>query len=824
MRVPFNWLKAFTPVSAAASDVADTLTMRGLEVEAVEQISPRFSQVYVGRILDVEAIGHAEKLSLCRVEVGADVLPIVCGAPNAAKGQTVAVAVPGGRLADNSVIEKKRIVGVESSGMLCSEKELGLSDDHSGIFVLPDELKTGEPVDAALGIADYVLDVNVPPNRGDCQSILGIAREVAGIYGLSVTLPPFTLNETDSIDGLIQLSVADKDACPRYVLRMVRGISIVPAPFWMRSRITKAGMRPINAIVDVTNYVMLELGQPLHAFDYATIRSRRIDVRMAPEKSLFRTLDGQDRALVKGDILICDGSGPVALAGVMGGENSEISASTKDVALESAFFNPLLIRRTARRLDLRSEASARFEKGIDIETVDYAARRAVELMQRTAGGVVLAGSLEVYEKREPRTIALSLKRTRDLIGTPLSREEVVDGLASIGIVEGGHSSRLLSFGGVSPQPLSKGGPQPLSGDPETLRFSIPSFRHDLNEYVDLVEEVARLAGYDAVPASTPVSSLLPVSRAKADRDIDVTKTYLAAAGFFEVINYGFFSVKDIENFHLMPLDDDGGTPDERASFVPLLNPISKDLGVMRTFLAARLLENIAYNSNRGAKNLRLFEVGKVFFRSDESQLPRESMHLACAISGKEREYFWRDTLKEFDFFDLKGVLEGLFERFNLRLRVQRAESPFLENADAADLFANDRKVGWIGAFRDSVRTAYNAGEKVWCCELDLDVLGQAGTPEKTYRPISRYPAVVRDFSFYVPDRIPAADLIEQVSEVSPLIVSVGVFDTFKKEVRSISFRVVFQSYEDTLTDENVNALQQIIIDRLTMREGIKLRT
>ena len=385
MRVPFNWLKEFTPVSAAASDVADALTMRGLEVEAVERISPRFSQVYVGRVLEVEAIPAAKKLSLCRVEVGADVLPIVCAAPNVAKGQTVAVALPGGRLADNSVIEKKRLVGVESSGMLCSEKELALSDDHSGIFVLPDTLKTGEPLEAALGIADYVLDVNVPPNRGDCQSILGIAREVAGIYGLSVTLPSFTLKETDAIDGLIKLSVADTDACPRYVLRMVRGISIVSAPFWMRSRITKAGMRPINAIVDVTNYVMLELGQPLHAFDYATIAAKRIDVRVAHEKSLFRTLDGQDRTLVKGDILICDGSGPVALAGVMGGENSEISAATKDVALESAFFNPLLIRRTARRLDLRSEASARFEKGIDIETVDYAARRAIELMQRTAG-------------------------------------------------------------------------------------------------------------------------------------------------------------------------------------------------------------------------------------------------------------------------------------------------------------------------------------------------------------------------------------------------------------------------------------------------------
>ncbi len=791
MKVPFDWLKEFTPVSAAAGDVADSLTMRGLEVEGVERTSVRFSEVYVGRVLTIEAIARAEKLSLCQVEVGTDVLPIVCGAPNVAIGETVAVAVPGGRLADNSVIEKKRLLGVESSGMLCSERELGLSDDHSGIFLLPEGLKTGEPLDRALRIADDVLDVNVPPNRGDCLSILGIAREVAAIYGLEVTLPSFTLNEADTIDGLIQLSVVDTDACPRYVLRMVRGISIVPAPFWMRNRIVKAGMRPINAIVDVTNYVMLELGQPLHAFDYSRIASRRIEVRVAGEKSTFRTLDGQDRALVKGDILICDGSGPVALAGVMGGENSEISPGTKDVLLESAFFNPLSIRRTARRLDLRSEASLRFEKGIDRETCDFAARRAVGLMQGTAGGVVLAGSLEVYEKQEPRTIRLNLKRATDLIGVPLSRADIVDGLASIGIRE-------------------------TASDTEEVAFSIPSFRHDVNEYVDLVEEVARIAGYDAVPASAPVSPLLPVSPLKSDKDIDTAKAYMAACGFFEVINYGFFGVKDIENFLLH-------APDERASCVPLLNPISKELGVMRTFLAARLLENIAYNANRGAKNLRLFEVGKVFFGSDASVLPRESMHLACAITGKEREYFWRDQVKESDFFDLKGVLEGLFERFNLRLRLVKAESPFLESGYAADVFAGDRKVGWIGALRKDVTAAYNTDEKVWCAELSLDVLGEVGTQERTYGPIPRYPAVVRDFSFYVPDPVPVADLIGQIAGVSPLIVSVGVFDTFKKEVRSISFRVVFQSHEETLTDENVNALQQHIIDRLTMTEGIKLR-
>ena len=671
---------------------------------------------------------------MCRVEVGHDMLPIVCGAPNVARGQTVAVAVPGALLADGSAIEKKSVAGLESFGMLCSERELGLSDDHTGIFVLPDASKTGQPLESILGIADYVLDVNVPPNRGDCQSILGIAREAAAVYGVSVALPSFDLKETGSIDGLMRLSVADTNACPRYVLRMARGISIVPAPFWMRNRITKAGMRPINAIVDVTNYVMLEFGQPLHAFDYARIAEKRIEVRTAGERTVFRTLDGQERTLEKGDVLICDGSGPVALAGVMGGENSEISAATRDVALESAFFNPLLIRRTARRLDLRSEASARFEKGIDIENVDFAARRAIELMQRTSGGIVLAGSLEVYEKREARTIPLSLKRASELIGAPLARQEVVDGLASIGIKIGSgthlHKQRNVpaidnGWGDTPPNANRREAccPSDLDSDGETISFSIPSYRHDVTEYVDLIEEVARLAGYDKVPATAPVSPLIPVSPTKLDADIEAVRECLTAAGFFEVINYGFFSVKDIENFHLQ-------APDERASYVPILNPISKELAIMRTFLAARLLENIAYNSNRGAKNLRLFEVGKAFFRSEGSALPRESTRLACAISGKEREYFWRDGVKDSDFFDLKGVLEGLFERFKIRLRVEKSESPFLESGEAADVFANDEKAGWIGSLSQSVRAAYGADEPVWAAELDLDKLSQGGDAGK----------------------------------------------------------------------------------------------
>ncbi len=584
MRVPFEWLKEFVPVDIDASDLAKRLTMRGLEVEAEDVLQPSFSDVVVGEILEIDRPTGADKLLLCKVDVGRDVLPIVCGAPNIAPGNKVPVALPNTRLADGTVIEKRKIKGIESYGMLCSERELGLSDDHSGIFILPDEFRVGDGLSDALGLADSVFDVNVPPNRGDCQSILGIAREVASILNKKVTLPSFALVEKEDPEHRVSLAVLSADACPRYVLRMIRDVAIVPSPFWMRNRITKCGMRPISSIVDVTNYVMLELGQPLHAFDYQKLASARIEVRLAGERSVFRSLDGIDRKLEEGDLLICDGDGPVALAGIMGGENSEITSATKHVALESAYFNPLFIRKTARRLELRSEASLRFEKGIDIANVDFAAQRAVSLMHRIAGGTVVKGSKEFYEKKEPHTIYVSLKRVNELIGMPIEREDIVKSLQSIDI------------------PVVK-------REKEGVMASVPSFRHDLSEYMDIVEEVARIIGYENIPATVPISRLMPVRQQKMNLCIDLVKQYLVSSGFYEAINYGFFSEKDIARF-LIPEGD------TRSRCVSILNPISQELGVMRTLLSPGLLESLAYNINRGTKHLKMFEVGKVFYKTD----------------------------------------------------------------------------------------------------------------------------------------------------------------------------------------------------------------
>ncbi|MCX8110581.1 MAG: phenylalanine--tRNA ligase subunit beta, partial [Syntrophorhabdaceae bacterium] len=552
MRVPFEWLKEFVVIDITPQELAYRLTMRGLEVESIEDRIPCFSGVVVGCIKDITPHPHAENLSVCRVDTGKDEVTVLCGAKNISKGDKVPIALKGASLSDGIVIETKAIRGITSYGMLCSERELGLSEDHSGIFILPEDAVLGLSLDDMPGIRDCVLDINVPPNRGDCMSIYGIAREVASILNQKAKIPIFKIEAAskEKVGDVISLKILDTEACPRYVLRMIRDASIVASPFWMRDRIQKCGMRPINSIVDVTNYVMLELGQPLHAFDYERLNDRRIEVRVAENPIVFRTLDGEDRRLEKGDILICDGRGPVALAGIMGGENSEITDDTKIIALESAYFNPMFIRKTSRRLGIKSEASLRFEKGIDLENVDFAAQRAIGLMRQIAGGTILTGNLEVNEAKKKEGIFISFGKINEVLGTTIEHRDVLSALRSIDL-------------------------HILKEEEDGFVVSIPWFRHDINEHMDIVEEVARIYGYENIPVTTPTSAMLQLKRSRKNKVIDVLKDFLTSAGFFEVINFAFLSKKDIENFQIPPSD-------LRSSSVPILNPISKDYGLMRT--------------------------------------------------------------------------------------------------------------------------------------------------------------------------------------------------------------------------------------------------
>ena len=793
MKIPYEWLNEFVVLDIDPYELASRLTMRGFEVEAIEEYKPSLDGVCVGEVVKIDLHPDAKNLTVCRVRTDKETLPIVCGAKNVQEGDKVPVAMVGSTLAGGFSIERKDIRGVESLGMLCSEKELGLSDDHSGIFILPKDIATGTNLDEMAGLRDFVFDINVPPNRGDCLSLYGIAREVGSILNQRAKLPVFKLNSAsnDDIKDLVSLDIKDLDACPRYVLRMITGVSMVQAPFWIRQRIQKCGMRPINAIVDVTNYVMLELGQPLHAFDYHSLRDKRIEVRVAGGDTVFRTLDGDDRKLVGGDILICDGSCPVAIAGIMGGENSEITENTKDIALESAFFNPLHIRQTARRLGIRSEASLRFEKGIDLDNVDFAAERAMFLMNATAGGTVVKGKQEIYEKKDSKSIFVSFGKIIDILGTPVEHSVIISSLRSVDL----HIVKEEETGFV---------------------VSVPNFRHDLDEYIDIIEEVARIYGFDHIPATTPVGASQAHKREKSSVYFKSVKEYFTACGFFELINFAFFSVKDIESFAIQPSD-------ERFVGVPIMNPISKDYEVMRTFVAPNVLKSIAYNLNRGARNLRFFETGKVFFTGCE-ELPLEYPAICFAMTGKERDYFWRDPCPEYDFFDVKGILEGLTARLGLSVSFVRSNEPFLNGSTSADVLLEGAKVGWLGEIEEKVLRLYDIEQKVYCSELRFDIMMQKGFTDVQYKAIPRYPQVTRDFAFLVDDTVVVATMIEQIETISPLIVSVGVFDMFRKETKSIALRVIFQSYEETLTDETVNALQEIIIQKVTNIQGVTLRT
>lgn len=793
MKIPFEWLKEFVVIDIEPVELANKLTMRGFEIESIEKITPQFNGVIVGCIKDIVIAPEFDNLSLCIIDTGKEEVPVLCGAKNIKKGDKVPIALPGARLPDIPVIEEKNIKGYKSVGMLCSEKELGISDDHSGIFILTDEFTVGRALNEELNIDDIVFDVNVPPNRGDCLSVFGIAREVASILNQKAKIPVFEMpkNRKERVEDFISLSVLDTEACPRYVLRMIENIEIKPSPYWMRRRIQRCGMRPINSIVDVTNYVMLEFGQPLHAFDYERLRNRRIEVKLAEKPITFRTLDGIDRPLEKGDLLICDGEGPVALAGIMGGENSEITDTTKVIALESAYFNPFIIRKTARRLGLKSEASLRFEKGIDLENVDFAAQRAICLMHEIAGGTVLDGSLEVYRAKAREGIFVSFGKINEVLGTNIDHNLILNALRSIDL-------------------------HILKEEEKGFIVSVPWFRHDITEYMDIVEEVARIYGYENIPVTTPKSHIVQLKRNKKNKIISKIKEYLVACGFFEVINFAFYSIKDIENFFIK-------NGDKRYSFVQILNPISKEYGIMRTFMAPNVIRNIAYNLNRGIKNLRLFEIGKVFYSIKEQKLPEEDLHLFIALTGKERDYHWKEQFENIDFFDIKGVMEGLFERTGLNFILKKTDEPFLEEKYSADILLNSKKIGWMGEIKRDVLDIYEIEQKVYCGELNLMPFMDVAALDFKFKAIPRYPQVIRDFSFFVDESIPVSMVMDKIKEMSPLIISVDVFDMFRKEKRSLSFRVVFQSFEETLRDETVNVIQEKIINELTKIDGISLR-
>lgn len=610
MIVTYNWLKEFVDFEMSPDELAHRLTMAGLEVDSMDFIGEGLDSVVTARLVSVDKHPDADKLTVCQVDYGQDTVQVVCGATNHKAGDVVALATVGTVLPGDFKIKKSKIRGMESFGMLCSEKELGLAQDSDGIMILSPDCEPGQPVFEVLGLKDVRYELGLTPNRPDCLSVLGVAREVSAMCGrsLNVNLPPLSEGD-ESTRALTSVTIEDAEYCPRYAARLIRGVKVGPSPDWLVRKLESVGQRSVNNVVDVTNFILMELGHPLHAFDYQRLAEGRIVVKRAASKEQFTTLDSVSRSLEKSDLVICDGQGAVALAGVMGGENSEVVAETVDILLESAYFNPLAIRRTSKRLSLRSEASHRFERGADIAMVPVALDKAAALIVQVAGGVVCKGMIDEFPRPlAERKVTLAVQRVNEILGLKLGMDDI--------------QAHLLSIG-LEVQPVEE-------KDIDRLVVTIPSFRPDLERDIDLVEEVARLNGYDNIPVTMPAGRMLCHLPPQHLREVKRLRDVMVAAGFNETVNYSFVAP---EAWDRLELSDD----DPRREPVKILNPLTEDQSVMRTSLVPSLLECVTRNVAYQNSDLHLFELRPVFLTHTDDVLPIEKWRLCAVLCGRREQ-------------------------------------------------------------------------------------------------------------------------------------------------------------------------------------------
>ncbi len=802
MRVSWKWLQEFVEIPITPEELRERLTMAGLEVEALEKITADFHRVVVGRIRRIQEHPQDPRLLLCDVDVGKDCLSIVCGAHNIKEGDTVPVALPGATLPGGRRIETSVIKGVQSQGMLCSEAELALGPDASGIMTLPGTLVLGQNLQKALDLEDVILEVAVTPNRGDCLSHLGIAREIAALLRKPLRLPRIRVKERGpSIETLTSVEILNPELCPRYAARVILNVQINPSPFWLRRRLQTLGFRAINNVVDATNYCMLELGQPLHAFDFEKLGGRKIVVRTAREGERIVTLDGVERTLAPGMLTIADATVPVAVAGVMGGLESEVTDFTRHLLLESAFFDPVSIRRTSKALGLSTEASYRFERWVDPEGCIRALDRVAALIADLAGGEVARGVVDQdLRAMPPRTIPLRLKRVEGILGTPVEPREV---------------RRILRALGLR-----------VRGRGRTLEVLVPTFRRDLEREIDLIEEISRIWGFDRIPVSIPAIRPKPAAASSSLKVERKAKRLMAAAGFYEAVNFSFTGEEVFDTLKLVPED-----PLRQA--VRIRNPLSGEGAVLRTSLLPGLLRNVALDESRrmrATRMTRLFEVGRTFHPEGERTLPKEGLHLAAVAVGFREEPSWKGSKEQVDFYDLKGVLEAIAREFGITLMFQKGEPvPYFHPTRQAFVSFEGIPLGVIGQVRREVAQGFGLESLPFAFEIDLGLLASLGKEERTFTPLPKFPAVVRDVALLVPEEAEALAIQRFIEEAGgELVEEVKIFDVYRGEgipegKKSLAFSIAFRAVDRTLTDEEVNTLHSQVLNRLREELGATIR-
>jgi len=807
MKLPLTWLREFVTIDASVEEISRRLSVAGLEVENIERLAPAFEGVTIARVLDVQKHPNADRLNLCQVDSGSEKFSVVCGAPNVQAGMTAALARVGAKLGKEPPLQAAVIRGVRSEGMLCSERELGLSTEHAGILSLPLDAPIGTPLADYLGLNEVVFDVAVLANRGDCLSILGLAREVSALFDVRLTLPRLRSLKIDGRSGApgaeaaFSVEIGAPDLCPRYAALKMTGIKIVSSPMWMKRRLELCGTRSINNVVDATNYVMLELGQPLHAFDLTKIASGKIIVRRAGVDREFVTLDNQKRELMPDDLLICDPEKPLAIAGIMGGLNSEVSDSTSTILLESAYFEPMPVARTARRLGLRSEASYRFERGVDRMGQVAGLFRVAELLRQTAAARE-EGPVGDYDVRPaaPREITLDPKKLASLLGVEIPAPEV--------------RRRLVALGATVKKAAS--GKNLLSVVP-------PPYRSDLNESTDLAEEVARLTGLEDILPQLPSRQFAYAAPNREREFLRGAREILQGAGFTELDTLAFATMADNDKFPGIAKGDP----------IRVQNPIVEELRQMRRSLVPALLEALRFNLNRQTADFHAFEIAKVYSRENGAVVERIAL-AALSYGDYALAEVGKPAVKA-SFFTMKGVVEALIGALGLTSRVSyRSPSDgalaFLHPGASAQIILDDDVIGYLGELHPRDAMERDLSQTCVVCELDLEKLRAYGfSPRATIEAPPRFPAVRRDLALVLDRGFPAASAVAAIRELgSDLLEDVVVFDVYEGQSiasgkKSVAMALTYRARDRTLTDEEVNRVHAALIEAARARLGAELR-
>lgn len=794
MLVPIKWLKDYVDIKVDPKTFADVMTMFGSKVEKVEEMGKEIENVVVGKILKIESHPAADKLVVGQVDVGDEVFQIVTGATNVRAGQYIPVAKNGSTLPGGVKIRKGKLRGVESNGMMCSAQELGLELDNlpedmlDGIYILDKEYPLGKDIKEVLGLNDAVIEFEITNNRPDCLSILGIAREAAATLGEKLKYPKISYKDNgENIKDYIDIEVRNSELCPRYAAKVVKNVVIKESPAWMQERLIKSGVRPINNIVDITNFVMLELGQPMHAFDYRDLEDKKIIVRTAAEGETIKTLDEVERKLDETMLVIADATKPTGIAGVMGGYGSEIKNDTDTIVFECANFNPVNIRLTSKKLGLRTEASSRYEKGIDAELITLALDRACSLVEELGAGEIVGGKIDIYpEPKKARKLPLRVKRVRDFIGADISEEMMVKYLES------------LEF------KVEK---------KEDLEVLVPTFRDDVEGEADLIEEISRLYGYNNIPSELMDTTFTQGGISYRQKIRNIAKNNMVAQGLYEVVTYTFVSPGVYNKINLK-------AENPLRNAIKLINPLGEDQSIMRTTMLPNILEVISRNYNRKIADGRFFELSRIYLAD---KLPLEDL-------AKEKETLAIGMYGDVDFFDIKGVIENLMDVLNIkRYRILSSTHDSMHPGRTAELLINNKRVGYLGEVHPEVLDKYDIPVRVYAAELDFEEIIDQSNLNVSYRPLPKYPSVARDIAVVVAEEITAGQVEEIIkNKGGKLVKEVKLFDIYRGSqipdgYKSMAYSIVYRSDEKTLSEDDVNKVHTRIVNSLVNQVGASLR-